>query len=571
MYIMKRLLQSINAKMLTAVIVASGFAMSANAQMPYSADFESATCLPANKSYAATDTIDMNGVGWIMPGVYLGSMLTNDKYIDARSGRLRLTNNSSGDAGYIQMVEDFTSGVGDFSFSAAAYGTTSPEYDTLEAFYSIDAGTTWTSLGQVTTEDSMTMYTFTVNQTGNVRLKIQKANTDNKRSNIDNIYVTGYGSPTALSVLNKTPVGADIPLTTSDVTVKYNDAIAGATAGNLHVINVATNDTQTFATSSATLADGTATFSGLVLENASDYYVVMDADAFASSTDPTVTSPEIAGTTSWTFSTVDTTPAPIDTVLSTTFETCPTDDMSPFMQYSVTGSDIWDCSYFGHDDSTSVYINGGYAAGASDDNEDWLITTSKYDFSAMDIPSLSFWNKKRFDGDVVMSLKVSTDYLGSGDPNVATWTDVMTIAAPSGDDTWSQVSDIDLSAYKATPFFIAFVYECGTTGAYSYTLDDVMVENVTGIFTPKVNNTNLSVLGNPTSSTIKLLLNSNATDNYTIAVYDINGRTVFTHNYAVTKGDNNISLNNLNIASGMYFIKAYNANGNVGTAKAAVK
>ncbi|MBB2144425.1 T9SS type B sorting domain-containing protein [Pedobacter sp. LMG 31464] len=154
-----------------------------------------------------------------------------------------------------------------------------------------------------------------------------------------------------------------------------------------------------------------------------------------------------------------------------------------FYQYSVAGPQTWDCATtFGHDGTdpagkasigNALQINGF----SSDNilNEDWLISPA-LNLSAMNYAVLSFWTRSAFAGDK-LQLKVSTNYTGSGNPALATWTAIDGKFPETASDTWTKSDFIDLSAYKATPVYIAFVYNSTTSSASRWMVDDFAVTN----------------------------------------------------------------------------------------------
>jgi gliding motility-associated-like protein len=169
------------------------------------------------------------------------------------------------------------------------------------------------------------------------------------------------------------------------------------------------------------------------------------------------------------------------------FENCTTVGSSAlsdgFYQYSVTGPQTWGCTTtFGHDASdptgkasigNALQING-FASG-NILNEDWLISPA-LNLSAMNYAVLSFWTRSAFAGDK-LQLKVSTNYSGTGNPNLATWTTIDGKFPETASDVWTKSGNIDLSAYKATPVYVAIVYNSTTSSASRWTVDDFAVTN----------------------------------------------------------------------------------------------
>jgi len=154
-----------------------------------------------------------------------------------------------------------------------------------------------------------------------------------------------------------------------------------------------------------------------------------------------------------------------------------------FYQYSVTGPQTWGCTTnFGHDmaDATGTASKGnalqinGYSGG-NIQNEDWLISPA-LNLSAMNYAVLSFWTRSAFAGDK-LQLKLSTNYTGTGNPSAATWIDLDGKFPETGSDIWTKSDNIDLSAYKGTPVYIAFVYHSTNLSASRWTVDDFAVTN----------------------------------------------------------------------------------------------
>lgn len=418
------------------------------------------------------------------------------------------------------------------------------------------------------------------NKTGPVYIRIVALNpttgTGNRASTgIDDYSLTWTGSGTAtnIQVTGKTPLGSNIPLSTNTLKVKFDNPIQTGTGQvELFKTGVPTAVT-TFTVPSAGVIIGTdssATFSGISLENNTSYYVKMTAGSFTK-TGGTLPNLAITDPTAWAFSTVDTTTPPPPTPLTSldeTFTGCINTAMGDFVQYSTTGAKTWRCSTFGRTDSASVYINGGSAAGVSEDNMDWLISSAPFNFSAMTTPSLGFWQKRRFDGNVTRTIRVSTNYVAGGDPASATWT-TLSVPAMSNDPAldWEQISGIDLTPYKATPFYLAFTYSCGTNGAYELTYDDMKVTNGgVGIFSPNRGQLAFQVLGDATPAAINLGISLKKASDLTVQIFDLTGRCAHAENIKANSGQGVYTIANTGMHAGMYVIRISN-----GTEYGAVK
>lgn len=547
---------------------------------PYSGDFEAATTTVGatttnNKSYASTDTVYMNGAKWIMPQVFMGTMLAADRKVGDRSGRMR---SQPTELGQMFMAESVTQGVGQFSYKAARYGTDA--IDSIDVFYSSNNGLTWNLVGtDPITDTIMATFSHAVNVGGNVRMKLQKRTFATARVNIDDIGFTSYAGPaTQLNIVGNTPSGNNVSLTVDSITIEFSAAITAGTGDvKLFKVGQATAVT-TFPVSAGAITGSRIKFSPIVLDNATSYYVLVDSAIVVSGA---MANQAITDTNAWTFATEDTVTPPPPTPLTSLnekFENCVNTEMGVFVSYSETGTANWRCSRFGRNksnanaDSFAVYINGGSTGGVSNANKDWLISNAPFDFSAMNQPMLSFWQNRRFGGNVTRKVLVSTDYIAGTDPSVATWVELNIPALANDPDSniYKQVKDINLTAHKATPFYLAFTYECATDGAYELTYDDIRVDNAVGINNIKRGNVGIQVLGEATNSQINLNIDAIANDNVAVQLFDMLGRAVATKNVTVVSGANKVNLTNLDLGAGIYVIRVIGQNG-FGSVKTVVK
>src|SRR6266498_321347 len=147
------------------------------------------------------------------------------------------------------------------------------------------------------------------------------------------------------------------------------------------------------------------------------------------------------------------------------FQKCTGSGLLPdgFTQFSETGSVVWDCTPFGRDPNnpsgTAQYPNAvqinGFVNGTNVPNVDWLISPS-IDLTSTTYPLLSFWSRTAFNG-LPLQLKISTDYV-SGDPRLATWTDINGKFPFQTSNIWTLSSNINLFAFKSSNVHFAFIY-----------------------------------------------------------------------------------------------------------------
>lgn len=116
---------------------------------------------------------------------------SNDNKWGSASARIRLTEASVGEPGYLQMEFDKPNGMGVVRFWAGYYATDNG--GALGLSVSKDKGQTWESVAgsQVIAKD-WKEYEFSVNQTGNLRLRILKTENGSSGINVDKIKISDF-------------------------------------------------------------------------------------------------------------------------------------------------------------------------------------------------------------------------------------------------------------------------------------------------------------------------------------------------------------------------------------------
>ncbi len=192
------------------------------------------------------------------------------------------------------------------------------------------------------------------------------------------------------------------------------------------------------------------------------------------------------------------------TGLQEDFSSCTGALPAGWQQYSVTGTDSWKCTSSGVS-GNGVYMNG-YSAGVNHDNEDWLISP-QLDLNTYSLPHLFFQSRTKFSGNAI-SVWISTNYAGSGNPNNANWT-ALTITLPAvNSDEWLQSENIDLTPYKAQPLFIAFKYTSTANAAALWRLDEVNIfENAVNITKKFVNTGQCGAGGSSVGGVVQFTMN----------------------------------------------------------------
>lgn len=151
-------------------------------------------------------------VDWLTPyeeGTYIGAngpwnlvgAKLDEDAAAKKNGRksvvLRLTENATGEVGYIEMLKDKPNGADEVSFYAANYG--SEKGAKLYVAYSIDKGKTWTNVAEnITITSDLTQYTYSLKQEGDVRIKIGKLDKTPMRACIDDVKITSYAPSSSI-------------------------------------------------------------------------------------------------------------------------------------------------------------------------------------------------------------------------------------------------------------------------------------------------------------------------------------------------------------------------------------
>jgi hypothetical protein len=262
-------------------------------------------------------------------------------------------------------------------------------------------------------------------------------------------------------------------------TFTFNEAVQKGT-GNIIVKKNSDNSiilTLDVTGTLVTLTGNTASFLVQGLDFSTSYYVEMAAGTFKDNANNNFAG--IAGSSTWSFTV---TAQPTGTLGTTyDFATCGNHFFSGFTQYSVTGPQLWACTTFGRDAANpplgsapnGLQINGFSTTNIT--NEDWLISPS-FDLTGTTFPLLSFWSRTRFNG-APLRLKVSTNYPGTGNPNNYTWTDINGKFPAQTSDSWTLSNNINLSAFKTTNTYFAFVYNSTVDDGARWTLDDISIIN----------------------------------------------------------------------------------------------
>ena len=238
------------------------------------------------------------------------------------------------------------------------------------------------------------------------------------------------------------------------------------------------------------------------------------------------------------------------------------EDLGVFTAYDMYGDQGW---HQGTYQGTTYANMNGYANGAANQNEDWLISPGipiEFDvyFESFD---LEFRTAKKFEGNDIRVV-VSMDYDGVSDPYdfADSWIDITdAFDYSTGDYVWvesGKVSLLDIIEDGGV-FYVAFIYTSSNEAAASWEIDYV---KITGWETLSVKENGKTVVGlypNPASEQVTFTLENDAQ----VSIFDVTGRKV--SETECMAGQAQLDVNEL--VNGVYFVNFRFADGTTTVSK----
>lgn len=225
-------------------------------------------------------------------------------------------------------------------------------------------------------------------------------------------------------------------------------------------------------------------------------------------------------------------------------------DLGIFTAINVAGAEQEWITY-SYQDNLFAKMSGWNGSGASP-NEDWLVTPH-IDLDSYTNESLTFKTSMDYpDGTTTFQILYSTDYSGSGDPNLANWTDLSGQASFSTVDyIWVESGTIDLSSITGNEISFAFKFTCNAESE-TWQLDDI---NIAGIaigvgFEEEITSHPLSIYPNPATDWIQL--KGMVLQESKLSIFNYLGQIEFEEN--VNKGSE-YKLNIDFLKSGIYILQ----------------
>lgn len=135
---------------------------------------------------------------WEFTGATYGDS-SNDMKWDNAAAHLRLTQSTSGEPGYICMLDDKPDGIGYIRLWAARYKEDKGAAS-FGIFLSNDQGENWETIQtDIAIEKELTEYQFKIMRPGTWRIKIAKTDPSANGIDIDNIHISDYYTPSAVT------------------------------------------------------------------------------------------------------------------------------------------------------------------------------------------------------------------------------------------------------------------------------------------------------------------------------------------------------------------------------------
>lgn len=233
-------------------------------------------------------------------------------------------------------------------------------------------------------------------------------------------------------------------------------------------------------------------------------------------------------------------------------------DLGIFTAINVAGAEQEWITY-SYQDNLFAKMSGWNGSGASP-NEDWLVTPH-IDLDSYTNESLTFKTSMNYpDGTTTFQILYSTDYSGSGDPNLANWTDLSGQASFSTVDyIWVESGTIDLSSISGNEISFAFKFTCNAESE-TWQLDDI---NIAGIaigvgFEEEITSHPLSIYPNPATDWIQL--KGMVLQESKLSIFNYLGQIEFEEN--VNKGSE-YKLNIDFLKSGIYILQLKDTDSNI--------
>jgi hypothetical protein len=218
--------------------------------------------------------------------------------------------------------------------------------------------------------------------------------------------------------------------------------------------------------------------------------------------------------------TTNATTLPLPTTTTLPYTETFDDDLGECLVYSVSGqSKTWN---HGTEDDNGYAQMNGYNTGELE--IDWLIVPginlNDYENEVMTFET--WWKYGEDDDDNYLKLYYSTDYVGTGDPSLANWTE-LSFTSPGAEEAWTASGDVDLSSINGGLIYIGFKYHYEPGNYKWWQVDNIsVVGDPTGIG-DGLNTASMRIGPNPAGDVLFVSLPENSAE---IRIFDVTGALV---------------------------------------------
>ena len=191
-----------------------------------------------------------------------------------------------------------------------------------------------------------------------------------------------------------------------------------------------------------------------------------------------------------------------------------------FSVYDAYGDQTWHQGTY----QGITYANmNGYANGAPNQNEDWLISPAVViGNNEWEEVSVEFRTATKFDGNP-LQVMVSMDYDGQSDPSDFVWLNITdAFDYSTGNYEWVESGAYSMANPYPGTYYLAFVYTSTNEAAASWEIDYVKVMGKQYVSVSDNTIQTVSLYPNPAREQVSFMLNNDAQ----VSVFDMTGRKV---------------------------------------------
>jgi hypothetical protein len=233
-------------------------------------------------------------------------------------------------------------------------------------------------------------------------------------------------------------------------------------------------------------------------------------------------------------------------------------DLGGWSAYSVNGDQEWEWADYGNPPGCAKmtgHDGDNYA------NEDWLISPA-LDLHSFTEVYFSFDHARNYASNDGLSILVSTDYDGSGDPSTTgTWNDITDMFTFPEEGSWAffPAGEGDVSEYNGAATYFAFRYVSTVDDCSTWEVDNPLVYGIIGVGVQELEETSLMLYPNPATDAV----NISCTERGQLTIMNVSGQVLIQQ--TMEKGMLTVDMNDR--APGIYLVRFTSETGNTTTRK----